>query len=53
MTIKSRKGEVQVTVDEEFSRVNVDKVPTLRPPFKKDGAWPPLRSCCVQWNTMW
>ncbi|KAI8098840.1 Thiolase, N-terminal domain-containing protein [Halteromyces radiatus] len=37
VTIKSRKGEVIVKVDEEFKNVKFDKVPSLRPVFKKDG----------------
>ncbi|KAI8333363.1 Thiolase, N-terminal domain-containing protein [Chlamydoabsidia padenii] len=37
VTIKSRKGEVVVKVDEEFKNVKFDKVPSLRPVFKKDG----------------
>ncbi|RKP08124.1 Thiolase, N-terminal domain-containing protein [Thamnocephalis sphaerospora] len=35
--IRGRKGDVMVTKDEEFTRVNFDKVKTLRPVFQKDG----------------
>ncbi|SDP85976.1 thiolase family protein [Desulforhopalus singaporensis] len=35
---KTRKGEVTVAEDEEPSRVNFDKLVTLRPAFKKDGS---------------
>ncbi|KAI9306981.1 Thiolase, N-terminal domain-containing protein [Cunninghamella echinulata] len=37
VTIKSRKGETIVKVDEEYTNVKFDKIPTLRPVFKKDG----------------
>ena len=35
--VKSKKGDTLVTVDEEFSKIVLDKVPTLKPAFKKDG----------------
>lgn len=36
--VKDRKGNVtEVTVDEELSRVNFDKIPNLRPVFSKEG----------------
>ncbi len=35
--IKTRKGEVTVTEDEEPSRGNIDKLPSLRPAFRKEG----------------
>jgi acetyl-CoA C-acetyltransferase len=34
---KTRKGEVTISEDEEPSRVNFDKLPTLRGAFRKDG----------------
>ncbi|MFO7763108.1 MAG: acetyl-CoA C-acyltransferase [Wenzhouxiangellaceae bacterium] len=37
VTVKSRKGEVDVATDEEPGRINVDKIPNLRPAFAKDG----------------
>lgn len=37
VTIKTRKGEVTVTADETPGAVNIDKIPTLRPAFRKDG----------------
>lgn len=37
MEIKSRKGTVTVTADEEYGRVDFDKLRALRPAFKKDG----------------
>lgn len=37
VTIKSKKGEVIVKEDEEYKNVKYEKIPTLRPVFKKDG----------------
>ena len=37
VVVKSRKGEVTVSVDEQPGQANIDKIPTLRPAFKKDG----------------
>ncbi len=37
VTIKTRKGEIVVSEDEEPKRVRFDKIPNLRPAFKKDG----------------
>src|SRR5690606_19800533 len=37
VTIKDRKGEVRVDTDEPPFRANVEKLPTLRPAFTKDG----------------
>jgi len=37
VTIKSRKGDIIVNKDEEPGKVRFDKIPTLRPAFKKDG----------------
>lgn len=37
VTIKGRKGDTVVDEDEEFKKVNFDKVPQLRPAFVKDG----------------
>lgn len=35
--IQTRKGKVVVAEDEEFKKVNFDKIPTLRPAFSKTG----------------
>ncbi len=35
--VKTRKGEVEVAVDEQPGKCNIEKIPTLRPAFKKDG----------------
>jgi acetyl-CoA C-acetyltransferase len=37
VTVKTRKGEEEITADEEPPRCNVDKMPSLRPAFAKDG----------------
>jgi len=37
VTIKTRKGEVEIARDEEPPRCNVEKMPSLRPAFAKDG----------------
>lgn len=37
VTIKSRKGEVTITDDEQPLKGNIEKIPTLRPAFAKDG----------------
>ena len=36
-TVAGRKGEVQITADEQPGKCNIDKIPTLRAAFKKDG----------------
>jgi len=37
VTVKTRRGEQVVTRDEEPGRCEIDKVPTMRPAFSKDG----------------
>lgn len=37
VTVKSRKGETVVAIDEQPGNARIDKIPTLRPAFKKDG----------------
>ncbi|WP_367209689.1 thiolase family protein [Sphingobacterium sp. R2] len=37
VTIQGRKGDMVVSQDEEFSQVNFDKIPELKPAFKKEG----------------
>ncbi|MGH9436258.1 MAG: acetyl-CoA C-acyltransferase, partial [Terriglobia bacterium] len=37
VTVKTRKGEVSVDIDEEPGRCNIEKIPNLKPAFKKDG----------------
>jgi acetyl-CoA C-acetyltransferase len=37
VTVKDRSGERVVSIDEGPGRVKLDKIPTLKPAFKKDG----------------
>ncbi|TAM37222.1 MAG: acetyl-CoA C-acyltransferase [Burkholderiaceae bacterium] len=37
VTVKTRTGETVVAIDEGPGRVKLDKIPTLKPAFKKDG----------------
>ena len=37
VTVKTRKGEVVVKDDEQPLNANLDKIPSLKPAFKKDG----------------
>ncbi|NMT65196.1 acetyl-CoA C-acyltransferase [Marinobacter orientalis] len=37
VTVKTRKGETVVEDDEQPFNANIDKIPTLRPAFSKDG----------------
>jgi acetyl-CoA C-acetyltransferase len=37
VTVKTRAGEVSVSVDEGPGKIKIDKIPTLRAAFKKDG----------------
>jgi acetyl-CoA C-acetyltransferase len=37
VTVKTRKGDVVVSEDEEYKNVSFDKIPGLKPVFQKDG----------------
>lgn len=37
VTVSTRKGDVVISEDEEFKNVMFDKIPSLKPVFKKDG----------------
>ncbi len=37
VTVKGRSGDVVVSIDEGPGKVKLDKIPTLKPAFKKDG----------------
>jgi acetyl-CoA C-acetyltransferase len=37
VTVKGRAGETVVSIDEGPGKVKLDKIPTLKPAFKKDG----------------
>lgn len=36
-TVKTRKGDIEITQDEQPAKARPEKIPTLRPAFKKDG----------------
>jgi acetyl-CoA C-acetyltransferase len=37
VTVKTRRGEQRVETDEEPGRCEIDKIPSMRPAFRKDG----------------
>lgn len=37
VTVKTRAGETVVSIDEGPGKIKIDKIPTLKPAFKKDG----------------
>jgi len=37
VTVKSRRGDIEINQDEQPMKARFDKIPTLRPAFKKDG----------------
>ena len=37
VTVRSRKGDLEITKDEQPFKARLDKIPKLRPAFKKDG----------------
>ena len=37
VTVRGRKGDTEVTVDEEPGRIDPERIPSLRPAFAKDG----------------
>ena len=37
VTVKTRSGEVVVSIDEGPGKIKLDKIPSLKPAFKKDG----------------
>jgi len=47
MTVKTRKGDVTVASDEQPRNANLDKIPTLRPAFRKDGTVTPANSSSI------
>ncbi len=38
VTVTSRRGDIVISEDEEPPRCNLEKIPSLRPAFKKDGS---------------
>ncbi|WP_397542571.1 acetyl-CoA C-acyltransferase [Roseovarius salis] len=47
VTIATRKGEVTVTVDEQPGKARPDKIPHLKPAFRKDGTVTPANSSSI------
>ena len=37
VTVKTRKGDIEVTIDEQPGKARPEKIPQLRPAFRKDG----------------
>ncbi|MEW6506781.1 MAG: acetyl-CoA C-acetyltransferase [Bacteroidota bacterium] len=37
VTIKSKSGDIVITKDDEPEKVNIEKIPSLKPPFDKNG----------------
>ena len=37
VTVKTRKGDVVIDTDEQPAKANIDKIPTLKPAFSKEG----------------
>jgi len=46
-TVKTRKGELEITRDEQPFTANIDKIPSLRPAFRKDGTVTPANSSSI------
>ncbi|WP_420419603.1 acetyl-CoA C-acyltransferase [Pacificispira sp.] len=47
VTVKTRKGEVEVALDEQPRTANPAKIPTLKPAFAKDGTVTPANSSSI------
>jgi len=47
VTIATRKGEVTVTQDEQPAKARPDKIPQLKPAFRKDGTVTPANSSSI------
>jgi acetyl-CoA C-acetyltransferase len=47
VTIPGRKGDVTIKLDEQPGKAQLDKIPTLRPAFKKDGTVTPANSSSI------
>ncbi|MGG7566114.1 thiolase family protein [Rhodovulum sp. DZ06] len=47
VTVKTRKGEVTVAEDEQPKNARPDKIPTLKPAFRKDGTVTPANSSSI------
>jgi acetyl-CoA C-acetyltransferase len=47
VTVAGRKGEAQVSTDEQPRNARPEKIPTLRPAFRKDGTVTPANSSSI------
>jgi acetyl-CoA C-acetyltransferase len=47
VTVRTRAGEVQITSDEQPRNARADKIPTLKPAFRKDGTVTPANSSSI------
>ncbi|MDX1433193.1 MAG: acetyl-CoA C-acyltransferase [Gammaproteobacteria bacterium] len=47
VTVKDRKGERQITRDEQPGKANLDKIPTLKPAFREGGTVTPANSSSI------
>ncbi len=47
VTVAGRKGDVTITSDEQPPKANLDKIPTLKPAFRKDGTVTPANSSSI------
>lgn len=47
VTVASRKGEVVIKIDEQPGKAQLDKIPGLKPAFKKDGTVTPANSSSI------
>jgi len=46
-TVKTRRGETEIKADEQPFTANLDKIPTLRPAFDKEGSVTPANSSSI------
>ena len=47
VVVKTRKGEVTVNTDEQPGKATIDKIPTLKPAFAKNGTVTPANSSSI------
>ncbi|MGB0900403.1 acetyl-CoA C-acyltransferase [Halocynthiibacter sp.] len=47
VTLKTRKGDVEINTDEQPSKARPEKIPQLKPAFKKDGTVTPANASSI------
>ena len=47
VTVPGRKGDVVIKIDEQPGKAQLDKIPSLKPAFKKDGTVTPANSSSI------